>query len=102
MKDEDQKDLGIGIPGTYFIPGKQAECRKLAIIKMNLIKRNPVFDTREPKFISGLKHELGHMFGMDHENGTLMDPSNHEAANHPVYSPNQIRVLNEVLTIISR
>jgi hypothetical protein len=102
MKDEEQKDLGIGIPGTYFIPGSQAQCRKLAIIKMNLIKRNPVFDTREPKFISGLKHELGHMFGMDHEDGTLMDPDNRQAANHLVYSPNQIRVLNEVLTMISR
>jgi len=102
MKDEDQKDLGIGIPGTYFIPGSQAQCRKLAIIKMNLIKRNPVFDSREPKFISGVKHELGHMFGMDHEDGTLMDPNNREAANHPIYTANQIRVLNEVLTIISR
>ena len=27
MKDEEQKDLGIGIPGTYFIPGSQAQCR---------------------------------------------------------------------------
>jgi hypothetical protein len=102
MKDEEQKDLGIGLPGTYFIQGSQAQCRKLAIIKMNLIKRNPVFDTREPKFISGFKHELGHMFGMDHEDGTLMDPNNREAANHPIYTANQIRVLTEVLTIISR
>jgi len=102
MKDEDQKDLGIGIPGTYFIPGSQAQCRKLAIIKMNLIKRNPVFDSREPKFISGVKHELGHMFGMDHEDGTVMDPDNRKAAQHLIYTANQIRVLNEVLTIISR
>ena len=102
IKDDDQKDLGIAVPGTYFSPNTQTQCRKVAIIKINLIKKNLVPDLRQPKFISVMKHELGHMFGMDHESGTPMDPNNREAAKHADFTVNQIRVLNEVLTIISQ
>jgi hypothetical protein len=102
IKDDDQKDLGIAIPGTYFRPNSQSLCRRVAVIKINLIKRNLVLDLRQPKFISVMKHELGHMFGMDHETGTVMDPSNRDAMNHLGYEVNQLTVLNEVLTTISR
>jgi len=101
IKDDESKDLGIGIPGTYFKAGSQSQCRKLGIIKINLIGRNLVPEKRQPKFISVMKHELGHMFGMDHEPGTLMDPDNGEAMKHTDFTVNQIKVLNEVLTIIS-
>lgn len=101
IKDDDQKDLGVAIPGTYF-RNRQTQCRKLAIIKINLITKNLVLDLRQPKFISVMKHELGHMFGMDHELGTLMDPQNREAMNHPDYTVNQLTVLNQVLTIINQ
>jgi hypothetical protein len=101
ITDGDNKDLGVGIPGTYFMPDIQRRCRKLAIIKMNLVKKNAVIDVREAKFISGLKHEIGHMFGMGHEPGTVMDGDNREAIKHPRYTVNQLRVLNDVLTIIT-
>lgn len=102
IKDEDQTTVGAGLPGTYFDPPSQTKCRKLGLIKMNLVNRNPVFDKREPKLIFVLKHELGHMFGMDHEVGTLMDPQYDAVVNRQDYTVNQLNVLNQSLTIIGR
>jgi hypothetical protein len=102
VKDEDERTPGIGVPGTYFVPGSQARCRKVGIIKINLLIRNIVFELREDKFILVLKHELGHMFGMDHEDDTLMDPKYKDVVHHPDYTVNQISVLSDALTILSQ
>lgn len=101
IKDEDQNVPGVGIPGPYFKPDSQAKCRKIGIIKMNLIE-NAVPALREAKFIGVLKHELGHMFGMDHEPGTLMERKIGDSLQHPNYTVNQVRVLNESLTVLSQ
>lgn len=102
IKDEDEKIPGLGIPGTYFVPDIQSGCRKLGIIKMNLVIRNIVFELREDKFILVLKHEIGHMFGMDHEDDTLMDRKYKDVALHPDYTLDQIGVISEALTILSQ
>ena len=101
IKDEDQKVPGIGIPGPYFTPGSQDKCRKIGIIKMNLVE-NAVPALREQKFIVVLKHELGHMFGMDHEAGTMMDRTYGDSLQHSNYTPRQIRVLSDSLTVLSQ
>jgi hypothetical protein len=99
---DDDTVLGSGYPGTYFNQNDQTRCRKVGVIKINLILKNPVVTTRQPKFFGVLKHELGHMFGMDHEPGTLMDKQYKNVAEHQEYTVNQITVISQVLTILTQ
>ncbi len=101
IKDEDQRQLGMGIPGTYFNDA-QTRCRKIGIIKMNLVIFNIVQDKREERLVLVLKHELGHMFGMDHEPDTLMDEHYKDLTLHPDFNVNQLNVMSQVLTILSQ
>ena len=72
--ENDEKVLGIGIPGTYFLPNLQTRCRKVGFIKMrgSMTLNLPLARLPE-KILFVLKHELGHMFGLDHQNNTMMD-----------------------------
>jgi hypothetical protein len=105
LKDDTHKELGVGIPGTYFAREvTQTRCRKVGMIKVNLIKRLPVADIRERKFIAVLKHELGHMFGIGHHAGTLMD-ENAVIAMRPEnasYTAGQVEILTQTLTLLSQ
>jgi len=105
MEDEDQKEPGIGIPGTYFTREvTQTRCRKIGMIKVNFIKREPVGTIRTKKFIAALKHELGHMFGLGHQAGTLMDEKLSVAIQpgNESYNLVQTQILVEALTILSQ
>jgi hypothetical protein len=95
-------DLGIGVPGTYFArEDDQRKCRKIGIIAVNLIKRN-VADLTTRRFFAVLKHELGHMFGIAHHPGTLMDEKLSVAIRpeNTAFTVDQVRILTQALAII--
>ena len=73
--EENRQVLGIGIPGTYF-GNNQTVCRKIGIIKMQefMIENVPMARLPE-RFLFVLRHELGHMFGLTHQENSVMAPS---------------------------
>ena len=94
--------LGFGFPGLYFIPHGQSACRKLGIIKMqgSMIENLPAGDKRRKKLVSVLKHELGHMFGMKHEDQTLMDPKYDINVQFPSYTNDQLWIAGKGLELL--
>jgi hypothetical protein len=93
--------LGFGFPGPYFLQRNQNICRKLGIIKMRgeMIENIQPLDLR-PRLISVLKHELGHMFGNDHEPNTIMDEHYNVNINFPSYSNDQLVIVGRALEIL--
>jgi hypothetical protein len=99
---EATSDLGIGVPGTYFARGNdQRRCRKIGIVAVNLVKRN-VAELTTRRFFAVLKHELGHMFGIAHHPGTLMDESLAVAIlpENNSFTAGQVRIISQALAII--
>jgi hypothetical protein len=94
--------LGFGFPGLYFIPGGQNACRKLGIIKMqgDMIENLPSPDRRRKKIVSVLKHELGHMFGMKHQDQTLMDPKYDVSVEFDSYTNDQLWIAGRALELL--
>jgi len=94
--------LGFGFPGPYLIPRTQNMCRKLGIIKMKggMIENLPAGDKRQKKLVSVLKHELGHMFGMKHEDQTLMDPKYDINVQFPSYTNDQLWIAGKALELL--
>jgi hypothetical protein len=85
--------LGFGIPGPYFLPGSQSKCRKVGIIKMqDGMIENVQFPQRKAKLLSVIKHELGHMMGIDHQDNNLMDRRYEINAQFSNYTNDQIWV----------
>ena len=86
--------LGMGIPGWYHIPNSQNRCRKIGIIKMQgFMTENLPMARRPEKILSVLKHELGHMFSLRHQAGTIMNAEYGMIADS--------RYMNDQLAIIS-
>ncbi|MBK8568073.1 MAG: matrixin family metalloprotease [Saprospiraceae bacterium] len=52
---------------------------------------------RRNKFLRVLKHELGHMLGLEHMPNTIMDESYTEVDNHELYTIDQVRIIAKVL-----
>jgi hypothetical protein len=95
--------FGAGIPGTYLMENSQTRCRKIGIIKVNdLIEGINSVEIRQRRFLLVLKHELGHMFGIAHDQNTLMDVSYDEAINHPNYTIGQILIVDSTLRILTQ
>jgi hypothetical protein len=93
--------LGFGIPGTYFIPNSQTRCRKIGIIKMQgFMTENLPVDRRRAKIAGILKHELGHMFGLVHEDGTIMAKDYNLNASHTDYTINQLWVMDRAFALL--
>jgi hypothetical protein len=94
--------LGFGFPGPYFIPRTQNMCRKLGIIKMKggMIENLPFGDKRKKKIVSVIKHELGHMFGMKHEDLTLMDPKYDINVGFDSYTNDQLWIAGKALGLL--
>lgn len=93
--------LGFGIPGTYFIPNSQARCRKIGIIKMQgFMSEHVPFALRRARIVGILKHELGHMFGLTHEDGTIMAKRYDLNSNHNEYTINQLWVVGRALDLL--
>jgi hypothetical protein len=98
---EQRQVLGFGIPGTYFLPNSQTRCRKLGVIKMQgFMTENLQFSLRKKKILSVLEHELGHMFGLAHENNTLMDPNYDNNARFDHYTNDQMAVVAQGLSLL--
>jgi hypothetical protein len=94
--------LGFGIPGVYFVPNSQTRCRKIGIIKMQgSMIENLAFPQRRAKIVSVLRHELGHMFGLTHEDNTLMDPNYDVNATFTQYTNNQLWVVMRALDLLT-
>ena len=93
--------LGFGFPGPYFLQTSQNFCRKLGIIKM---RGEMVFHVQpsdlQPKLVSVLKHELGHMFGNDHVSNTIMDEQYNTVVGHKEYSNDQLVIIGRTLEIL--
>lgn len=101
MKDdwEDKTSvLGFGVPGVYFLPNSQTRCRKVGIIKMggDMIL-NLAFPQRRAKIVSVLRHELGHMLALPHENNTMMDPDYDVNATFTQFTNDQLWVVVRAL-----
>lgn len=89
-----QRVLGIGIPGTYFIPNSQTRCRKVAVIKMQGFMTENLPDARRPaKILFALRHELGHMLGLRHLDGTIMN-CKYDLSAPTAYSNHQIEIVS--------
>jgi hypothetical protein len=94
--------FGAGVPGTYRIAASQSQCRKIGIIKGNrVIAGVASFETRQNRLVAVLKHELGHMFGMAHVVGTLMEENYENAIGHPTFSIGQVIILYNTVTTLS-
>ncbi|MFC5412414.1 hypothetical protein ACFPMF_24025 [Larkinella bovis] len=95
--------LGLGIPGNYFKPdGVQHICRKLGVIKIDRVVFNIVQARRPQRLLQVLKHELGHMLGLAHIPGTLMDEDYDNVQEHAMYSRFQLQLLSTALTNMSK
>lgn len=94
--------FGAGVPGTYRIAASQSQCRKIGIIKGNQVIAGVAnFETRQNRLVAVLKHELGHMFGMAHVAGTLMEENYENAIAHPTFSIGQVIILYNTVTTLS-
>jgi len=95
--------LGFGFPGPYFLQRSQNFCRKLGIIKL---RGEMVLDVTplalQPKLVSVLKHELGHMFGNDHVAKTIMDEQYDTVAGHQEYTNDQLVIMGRALEILQQ
>ena len=100
--EEKPSVLGFGIPGVYFIPNSQTRCRKIGVIKMqgDMITNLP-FPQRRAKIVSILRHELGHMFALTHENNTMMDPDYEVNATFTQFTNDQLWVVVRALDLLT-
>jgi hypothetical protein len=89
----DPKILGLGAPGTYD-GRRQTRCRKVAVIKMQGgMSENLTVERRKAKIMTVLRHELGHVLGLEHAEDSIMDKK---------YSPDAPSMYtNDQLTVIS-
>jgi peptidoglycan/xylan/chitin deacetylase (PgdA/CDA1 family) len=93
--------LGFGFPGPYFLQTSQNFCRKLGIIKMRgemVLNVQP--SDLQPKLVSVLKHELGHMFGNDHVSNTIMDEQYNTAVANKRYTNDQLVIIGRALEVL--
>lgn len=93
--------LGFGLPGPYFLQTSQNFCRKLGIIKMRgemVLNVQP--SDLQPKLVSVLKHELGHMFGNDHVSNTIMDEQYNTVVGHKEYTNDQLVIIGRALEVL--
>jgi len=93
--------LGFGFPGPYFLQRSQNFCRKMGIIKMRgdmVLNVQPL--ALQPKLVSVLKHELGHMFGNDHVSNTIMDEQYNTVVGHKEYTNDQLVIIGRALEVL--
>ncbi len=89
--------LGFGFAGTYTYNGN---CHKLGIIKIDAVLANiPPNVSAADRFRSVLEHELGHMFSLRHEAGTIMNEKYEGGMTH--FSIPQIDVIRDTLKMLS-
>lgn len=97
----DQFVLGFGFPGNYYAKGT---CNKLGIIKLDALEKNkPVNASAADRFRGVLIHELGHMFAVRHDEGsiplTIMHKEYKGGLTH--FSNEQIDVIRDTLKKLS-
>jgi hypothetical protein len=89
--------LGFGFPGSYTFNGN---CHKLGIIKIDAVLANmPPGVSGAQRFRGVLEHELGHMFSLRHEAGTIMNEKYEGGMTH--FSAAQIDVIRDTLKQLS-
>lgn len=97
--------IGLGIPGNY-LNNTQTLCRKIAIILIDRLMSDThiAFSIRQKMFVAVLKHEIGHMLGLEHENGTLMH-GNYQVSpliQNNGYEPDHLKIIALALTELSK
>ena len=101
--EEHPSILGFGVPGTYFMPNSQTRCRKIGIMKVSeTMKENVHFSMWPTKLISVIKHEVGHMLALTHEDGTIMAASYDVNFNFPRFTNDQLRVVADALDALTQ
>jgi hypothetical protein len=89
--------LGFGFPGNYYNHGT---CHKLGIIKIDAVLANMAPNVSGADRIRGVvEHELGHMFSLRHEAGTIMNEKYEGGFTH--FSLQQIDVIRDTLKLLS-
>lgn len=89
--------LGFGYPGRYSFDGN---CHKLGIIKIDAVLANmPPNVSGAQRFRGVLEHELGHMFSLRHEEGTIMNEKYEGGMTQ--FSAAQIDVIRDTLKQLS-
>jgi len=100
----DSSKIGIGIPGN-FLDNDQTLCRKIAIVLIDRLIANPdiALSIRRKMFVAILKHEIGHMFGLTHEQNTIMHGSYQVGPliTNPTYTNFQLKIISLALTKLS-
>ena len=94
--------FGMGVPGPYADDKNQSKCRKVGIIKVNhLISLIP--QARRPeRFLFVMKHELGHMLGLEHMAASLMADTYDQNNPNPNLTRGQIAIIAGSLTTLSQ
>ncbi|HUR98972.1 MAG TPA: hypothetical protein VMZ26_12970 [Pyrinomonadaceae bacterium] len=97
--DEVPGVLGFGFPGTYLVNENQRRCRKVGIIKMHgFMTENLPQSQWKKKLLSVLRHELGHMMGLRHEDNSLMDGQYDVNVNFDQFTADQLWIVGRALT----
>ncbi len=94
--------FGMGVPGPYADVRNQSKCRKVGIIKVNhLISLIPQA-RRAERFLFVMKHELGHMLGLEHMAASLMADTYDQNNPNPNLTRGQIAIIAGSLTALSQ
>ncbi|MBT8183322.1 MAG: hypothetical protein KJN76_00665 [Eudoraea sp.] len=95
-KWSDTSTLGFGFPAIYHTSGS---CHKLGLIKIDAVLNNVSGTAAVNKFKFVVKHELGHMFAVSHEAGTIMNEEYNLSSSN--FKPLQINVIRDTLKNLS-
>ena len=94
---ENQNVLGFGFPGNYYTQGT---CHKLGLIKIDAILKNASgWNSGADRFRGVVTHELGHMLGLAHVDGTVMNRTYQPGTAQ--FSVAQIDIVRDTLKILS-
>ncbi|MGN6492157.1 MAG: hypothetical protein ACTHLE_09200 [Agriterribacter sp.] len=99
LEDDWEKEevLGFGFPGNYY---SQGTCHKLGLIKVDAIQKSAAGWSSIPDRFKGvIEHELGHMLGLGHFDGTVMNKKYQPGATQ--FTIAQIDIIRDTLKILS-